>query len=313
MARDLWINKHQPQTIDQYVFRDQSQKRSVEAWVKDGGIPHLMLSGQAGLGKTALVNVLLNELEVDRNDVLTLNGSAENGVDEIRDRVMTFISMMPFGDYRYVFIDECDYLTFNAQAALRNVMDTYSNTARFIFTCNYPHKVFSGLKSRCHAFNFVKLDRDTFTERVLHILLQEGVELVDTDIDLVDTYISATYPDMRQCLMVLQDSIEDGKVKPLVQADVEGIDDYMIRAISLLKKSQYTEARKIICSNMRAEDVDKIFTFAYQNLNLWSENPENQEAAILIIRDAMAKAPLCADQEINISAMLVELQGVCGG
>lgn len=313
MAKELWVDKYRPKKVSEYVFRDNEQKRLVESWISSGGIPHLLLSGQAGLGKTSLAKMVLKELEVFPSDILEINGSSENSIDNVRDKISNFISVMPFGDYRYVVIDECDYLSPNAQAALRNIIETFSNSARFIFTCNYPHKVIEGIKSRCQVLNFTKLDKTQFAERIVNILLEEGVNLVEDDLDIIDTYITASYPDMRKCINNLQQAITDGKLVEINESDALSTDDYMLNAIAYFRNKKYTEARKEICQNIRQEDYEKIFTFAYQNLDIWADSTYKENKAVVLIRDAMAKAPLCADQEINISAMFIELEEVAAG
>ena len=310
MAKQLWVDKYRPNKVDEYVFRDPAQKKLIESWIADGGIPHLLLAGQAGLGKTSLAKMILKELDVHPSDILEINGSSQTGIDDVRGKITTFISMLPFGEFRYVVIDECDFLSPNSQAALRNITESYSNSARFIFTCNYPHKVIDGIKSRCQVLNFTKLDREQFAQRIVQILVQENVELTADDADIIDTYIIASYPDMRKCINNLQQAITDGKLTEINQSDALSTDDYMLTAISLFRNKKFTDARKEICNNIRQEDYEKIFTFAYQNLDIWASTTAQENKAVVLIRDAMAKAPLCADQEINISAMLIELEDV---
>jgi replication factor C small subunit len=139
--KELWVEKYRPKTIEDYVFKDEAQKRQVKAWINEGSIPHLLFSGSAGIGKTTLAKVLLNELNIEDFDVLEINASRENSVDVIRDKITNFVQMIPFGPFKVVLLDEADYLTLNAQAILRGLMETYSSTSRFILTCNYPNKV----------------------------------------------------------------------------------------------------------------------------------------------------------------------------
>ena len=151
MAKDLWVEKYRPKEVKDYVFRDKAQKDQVNGWVKDKSIPHLLFSGHAGIGKTTLAKVLLNELEVNEYDVLEINASRTNSVEDVRDKIVNFVQMIPFGDFKVVLLDEADYLSPNAQAALRGVMEEYHNTARFILTCNYPNRIIPALHSRCQG------------------------------------------------------------------------------------------------------------------------------------------------------------------
>ena len=146
MAKELWVEKYRPKTIDQYVFRDDHQRNQVKSWVKEGSIPHLLFSGAAGIGKTTLAKVLCNELGIEEFDRLEINASRENNVETIRDKVINFVSMIPFGPFKVVLLDEADYMTPNAQAILRGVMEQYSTTSRFILTCNYPNRIIPAMK-----------------------------------------------------------------------------------------------------------------------------------------------------------------------
>ena len=126
--KDLWVEKYRPKTLDEYVFRDNHQRNQVQQWVKDKTIPHLLFSGNAGIGKTTLAKVLFNELELNDLDILEINASRTNSVDDIRNTIINFVQMIPFGDFKIVLLDEADYLSPNAQAALRGVMEEYSST-----------------------------------------------------------------------------------------------------------------------------------------------------------------------------------------
>lgn len=302
--KELWVEKYRPTTVADYVFRDEAQKRQVQSWLDSKAIPHLLFSGAAGTGKTTLAKVLLHELDVDWGDVLIINGSTENGVDEIRIRITNFATTIPFGDFKYVLLDEADYLTPNAQAALRGVMERYSNSCRFLLTCNYPHKIIPALHSRCQGFHIEKLDKTEFTARVAEILLNEGVEF---ELETLDLYIDAEYPDMRKCIGLCQQNSQDGKLhKPHVE-DL-GTADYKIKMIALFREGKIKEARTLICKSAVVEDYENIYRFMYENLNYWGADTETQSKAILIIRNALVNHVSIADPEINLSACLCELE-----
>lgn len=302
--KELWVEKYRPTKVADYVFRDEAQKRQVQSWLDSKAIPHLLFSGAAGTGKTTLAKVLLHELSVDWGDVLIMNGSTENGVDEVRARITNFATTMPFGDFKYVILDEADYLTANAQAALRGVMERYSNSCRFLLTCNYPHKIIPAIHSRCQGFHIEKLDRVEFTARIATILVEEGI---DIDLETLDLYVAAEYPDMRKCIGLCQQNAQDGRLhKPHVE-DM-GTADYKLQMIALFRDGKIKEARDLVCKSAVVEDYESIYRHMYENLDFWGSDTETQSKAILIIRNALVNHVAIADPEINLSACLCELE-----
>jgi replication factor C small subunit len=304
--KQLWVEQYRPKDIEGYVFRDEAQRDQVKQWIKAGSIPHLLFSGAAGIGKTTLAKILINALNIDTYDVLEINASRTNSVDDIRDSVVNFVSTMPFGDFKIVLLDEADYLSPNAQAALRGVMEEYSQTARFIMTCNYPHKIIPALHSRCQGFHIEKVDHTEFTARAATVLVTEGV---DFDIDTLDSYVKATYPDLRKCLNLLQMNTVEGKLKRPSETGT-GTADYKLAMVDLFKAGKIREARTLLAAQARPEEMDEIFRWMYDNLNMWSKTPEGQDEAILVIRKGLVNHVSCADAEINLSATLVELSQI---
>jgi len=302
--KELWTEKYRPQTTADYVFRDAEQKQQVKGWVSSGAMPHLLFSGAPGTGKTTLAKVLLNELEVDSMDILEINASSENGIDVIRKKITNFSSTMPFGDMKYVLLDEADYITPEGQAALRGVMETYATSCRFILTCNYQHRIIPALHSRCQGFHIEKLDITEFTARIATIGISEGVKL---DLETLDTYVQATYPDLRKCINLVQQNVVEGVLqKP--QAGEGSTSEWMLSAIELFKKGNYRQARETILNNARPEEYDDVFRFMYRNLALWGDTLPKQDEAVIIIRDGLVKSVSCADPEINLCATLLQLE-----
>jgi DNA polymerase III delta prime subunit len=304
--KQLWVEQYRPRDIEGYVFRDEAQRDQVKQWIKAGSIPHLLFSGAAGIGKTTLAKILINALNIDVYDVLEINASRTNSVDDIRDSVVNFVSTMPFGQFKIVLLDEADYLSPNAQAALRGVMEEYSQTARFIMTCNYPHKIIPALHSRCQGFHIEKVDHTEFTARAATVLVTEGVEF---DIDTLDSYVKATYPDLRKCLNLLQMNTVDAKLKRPSETGT-GTADYKLAMVDLFKSGKIREARTLLAAQARPEEMDEIFRWMYDNLDMWSKTPEGQDEAILVIRKGLVNHVSCADAEINLSATLVELSQI---
>jgi replication factor C small subunit len=302
-VKELWTEKYRPKIISEYVFRDEAQRNQVQGWVDSGAIPHLLFSGSPGVGKTTLAKILLNELKVNNYDVLEINASRENSVDNIREKVTGFVQTMPFGEFKIVLLDEADYISPNGQAVLRGVMETYASTARFILTCNYPTKIIPALHSRCQGFHIEKVDTTEFTARVATVCVAEGV---DVNIDILDSYVKATYPDLRKCINLVQMNTINKKLVSPQESD-NAMADYRLAVVDLFKQGKSLDARKLLCSQVRPEEMDELFRWMYDNLELWSTTQEGQDEAVLIIAKGLRNIPMVADQEINLAATLVEL------
>ena len=305
--KELWVEKYRPNKVDGYVFVDQAQREQVQQWIQDGSIPHLMLSGSAGTGKTTLAKLLINELGVDEYDVMWANGSKEARKIEWVDKLIGFCQTMPFGKFKVVLIDEADYMNKDSvQPALRNLMEDYSQTVRFILTCNYPHKIIAPIHSRCQGFHIVKTDHVEFTARVATVLLEESVAF---DMDVLDSYVKATYPDLRKCLNLVQLNSQTGELKQPSAAD-KSARDWRLECVDLFKRGKVRDARAVLCQNSNPEEAEDVFRWMYDNLDLWGDTPERQDQAIVIIRNGLVNNNSVADVEINLSATLIELAGI---
>lgn len=301
----LWVEKYRPQSITEYVFTDSQSQELVTHWLTEGMIPHVLLYGPPGTGKTTLAKILINNLGIDETDVLLVNGSKEGRkIDWLRTKLETFCSTMPFGIIKVVLIDEADYLNKDSvQPAMRSLMEDYSENVRFIMTCNYVNKIIPPLRSRCQEIKIEKTDITEFTARAATVLVAEGINF---DLESLDRFVSATYPDLRKCLNLLQANSSSGQLRS--QHETTKItSDYMLEAVELFQSQRHREARDTICKNLRVDDVEHVYRWAYDNLGLWSSSLEGQDQAIIIIGRGLVNHASSSDPEINLSATLTEL------
>jgi DNA polymerase III delta prime subunit len=300
--KELWVEKYRPKTVDGYVFRDDHQRKQINTWIKDKSIPHLLLSGAAGIGKTTLAKILINEIGIEDYDVLEINASRTNSVEDVRDKITNFVQMIPFGPFKVVLLDEADYLSPNAQAALRGVMEEYHATSRFILTCNYPNRIIPAIHSRCQGFHVERTDQTEFTARVATILVEENVEF---DLDTLDMYVKVAYPDLRKCIQLVQQNSTEGNLEAPNTGDA-GEAEWKFDMVALFKAGKISEARKLLCGKLRAEEMVEVYTWLYTNIEVFGDE-EKQNKAILIIKDGLKDNTLVIDAEINLAATLVKL------
>lgn len=301
--KQLWVEKYRPKTLDDYVFRDDGQKKQIKAWVKDGSIPHLLLSGSPGIGKTTLAKVLMEELGIPDFDILEVNASRDTGIREVvREKITNFVQMIPFGPFKVVLLDEADRLSPEAQDALKGVMEEYSNHSRFILTCNTPNRIVPALHSRCQQMHFASIDQTEYTARAATILVEEGIEF---DLDTLDTYVKSVYPDLRKCINLLQQYSTDGKLMSPQTSD-SGVSDYKVEMVELFKAGKISDARKLLCGRARPDEMEDIYRWLYDNITLFGEDAI-QDKAVLIIKQGLVDHTFVADPEINLAATLIRL------
>jgi DNA polymerase III delta prime subunit len=301
--KELWVEKYRPSKLDGYVWRDNAQKRQVESWIREKSIPHLLLSGTPGIGKTTMAKMLCNEIGIEDADLLEVNASRETGIDFIRNKIIPFISSIAWGPFKVVLLDEADRLSPQAQDSLKGIVEEYSSFARFILTCNNANMIVPALHSRCQQFHFTKLDQTEFTARSATILVEENVEF---DLETLDLYVSTTYPDLRKCINLLQQNTSEDKLHSPHKEDAGSL-DYKFEMVELFKAGKISEARKLLCGKARPEEMSEIYRWMYDNIEVFGADEATQNKAILIIKAGLVDHTLVIDPEINLAATLIRL------
>lgn len=302
--RKLWVEEYRPKTLDSVIFQDESLKSKFGTYIKSREIPNLLFSGVQGSGKTTLSRVLVRELKIDPADIMTINCSDEM-IDALRDKVKSFAYSMPIGKFKVVQLEEFDYLSQNGQALLRAIIEDTSAVTRFIATCNYENKIIPAIKSRFQQFNFKAPDQEAVYVLMAEILEKENVEF---EFDVLDAFVSATYPDIRKTINLLQQYSQGGKLQAMTGSGNSSA-DWKFKLIDLLKGTDYRAMRKLVCENCSRDEYDDVFRFLYENISksVKFKDPAKEEEAIVIIADHLYRHSLVADPEINIAAMFIAL------
>jgi replication factor C small subunit len=301
LTNSLWTEKHRPNVLADYIGNE-SLKETIQRYIDQDDIPHLLFYARAGTGKTTLGKIITNSIDCD---VLYINASDENNVETIRTKIKSFVSSVGFKKWKVVFLDEADYLTANAQAVLRNMMEQFSKNSRFILTCNYPEKIIDPIQSRCAVFEVYPPSKKDVAVRVVNILKQENIEFDTKDVAVV---VNSSYPDIRRVISSMQRQIVDGKLALTKQSVMEV--DYMTKVLDVLKskaapKEKFTNIRQIIADS-KVRTFDDMYRYLYDNIDDFA--PDGKQAAVILeIAKAMREDMQCVDKEINIMAMIIEI------
>ena len=300
----IWCEKYRPTTMDTYIGNEHL-KSKVSSYLESGDLPHLLLFGKAGTGKTTLAKLLVNNIECD---YLYINASDENNVDTVRTKVKTFASTMGFKDMKVIILDECDYITPNAQAALRNLMETFSKHCRFILTCNYVERIIDPIQSRCQSFQIVPPSKKEVAVHLSNILKNEDVTF---KVDDIATIINGGYPDIRKIINTSQRQVVKGELKLDAQEII--LSDYKLKLLKVLqtksktRKEIFTEIRQIL-ADAKVTDFADFFRLLYDEVDTYGKG--HIAECILIIARYESSDTHVVDKEINAMAMLIELLGV---
>ena len=302
LEHSLWVEKYRPTTLDTYIGNEHL-KSKVSVYLESGDLPHLLLYGKAGTGKTTLAKLLVNNIECD---YMYINASDENSVDTVRNKVRGFASTMGFKDYKIIILDECDYITPNAQAALRNLMETFSKHCRFILTCNFVERIIDPIQSRCQSFQVIPPSKKEVALHIHNILNEEGVA---SKMDDVAGLVNAGYPDIRRIINSCQRQCVDGMLVVDKQSLVES--DYKMKLLEIIKtqnkKDAFKGVRKLLADS-QVTDFAELYKLMYDEVDSYGTG--HIAECILIIAKYQLSDSQVVDKEINAMAMIIELLGV---
>ena len=302
MSNTLWVEKYRPTTLENYIGNEHL-KQKVSGYLESNDIPHLLFYGKAGTGKTTLAKLLIKNIECD---YLYINASDENSVDTVRYKVKEFASCIGFKPMKVIILDECDYITPNAQAALRNIMETFSQHCRFILTCNFVERIIDPIQSRCQSFQIVPPSKIQVAKHLHNILVQENIMDTPEDIKIL---VETGYPDIRRVINSAQRNIVNGKLKLDTSSIIQN--DYKLKLLKILetqnKKNAFKEIRQLLADN-HVTDFADLFRLLYDEVDVYGKG--HVAECILIIAKYELSDVQVPDKEINAMAMLIELLGV---
>ena len=302
MSNTLWVEKYRPSNLDTYIGNEHL-KSKVSMYLESGDLPHLLLYGRAGTGKTTLAKLLVNNIECD---YLYINASDENNVDTVRTKVKNFASTVGFKDMKVIILDECDYITPNAQAALRNLMETFSKHCRFILTCNYVERIIDPIQSRCQSFQIIPPSKTEVAKHLHSILIQENI--IDSPED-IKVLVETGYPDIRRVINSAQRNVVKGRLKLDTSSIIQN--DYKLKLLKILetqnKKNAFKEIRQLLADN-KITDFADLFRLLYDEVDSYGKG-HLAECILIIARYELSDSQV-VDKEINAMAMIIELLGV---
>jgi len=299
----LWVEKYRPQTLAEYVGNE-TVKETIQQYLDNNDIPHLLLHGKAGTGKTTLAKLIINTIECDS---MIINASDENNVDTVRNKVKNFASSMGFAGFKIIILDEFDYMTPNAQAILRNLMETFSKHCRFILTCNYHEKIIDPIKSRCQTFSITPPTKKDVAVQVTKILDAENIKY---ELKNVADIISSYYPDIRRILNTCQLQSAKGELKVDHQIMVES--NFQTKLVELLKanddkRNMFMNIRQAVADN-RLNDYSEMYSMLYDKVDEYAAG--NTANVILTIAEGLSKDALVVDKEIVFMSTIIQILNI---
>lgn len=315
MPKNLWWTKYRPDTLENFIFQSDDQERKIKKYISNKDIPHLLLYGVKGSGKTTLAHILINHLVEDEHrssDVLIINGSLDGKIDGMRSTLINHVSSVPMGDRKIVFIDEADGLSPSAQNSLRGILEKYESNARVIFTANYINKLTPELRSRFSEHKFSKLKSSKILEYCINILDEEGVDIENKENIEALKMLSKIYShDFRQLITALQDAADGDKIYP--EAADDGTLSDKLEIVELIEKDNWIKARELVAENFSDEELVDVYRFLYDYLDeisKFSEDKNKWKRGIVVISDYMYRHAVHPDQEVNFASFLIKLSEI---
>ena len=298
----LWVERYRPVSLENYIGNEHL-KTKVSKYISTGDIPHLLLHGKAGTGKTTLAKLLVSNVDCDQ---MYVNASDENNVETVRNKIKMFASSVGFKDLKVIILDECDFLTPNAQAALRNLMETFSKHCRFILTCNYVERIIDPIQSRCQSFQIIPPSKKEVAIHTSQILNTEGISFEN---EQIVTMVNSSYPDIRRIINAVQRNIVDNRL--IVDTESLVQNDYKLQVLEILqtqdKKNAFKNLRQLLADS-QIRDYADLFRLLYDEVDSYGKG-HIAEVILTIAKYELSDAQV-VDKEINAIAMLIEILNI---